>query len=269
RLTENGGIAPQIAGKGIPLKKPVIYQDQEGIRKEITGGYRLSPGRAPEAQFELGASDPNLPPIIDPPLTFRTYFGGSGNENLIDFKVNAAGQVYLLGNTDSSSALPPHQTVSSLDPQGGSRECFLTKLANDGSTALYSVLFQGVDCLTMDLGPGGKVHLSIAGSGGHLRTLSESDMSLGLLQGAYDFPFAEVQNLGSDSNGNVYLIVFYTPETAPDFIYELQKVDSSGQVLGRLQLVAPPRYPGNQFLDQINGLDVDDSGNAYIIGSGV
>src|SRR5262249_15358186 len=45
-LNESGEIAFQLAGEEIRLKKPAIYQEHDGIREEIAGGYRLSRSEA-------------------------------------------------------------------------------------------------------------------------------------------------------------------------------------------------------------------------------
>src|SRR5262249_42081409 len=107
-LNESGEIAFHLAGEQIRLKKPAISHERDGIREEIAGGYRLSRS---EARFELGAYDKSLPLIIDPTIFFATYLGSSGNESLRQLRVNNFGEIYLLASSNSSSNLPPHQTV--------------------------------------------------------------------------------------------------------------------------------------------------------------
>jgi len=269
-LTETGEVSLHLEGEEVRLKKPVIYQEHDGRRVELSGGYRLLPGGAQEVGFELAHYDESLPLIIDPTISFATYLGTSDDEFVTQLRVNAIGEAYVIANTDSPAKLPAHTTYPIETPQAGFRECFLTKLSNDGSTALYTVVFEGVQCEAMDLGPG-KVHLAMGKSGNYLRTLTEDlqgmPSSLDLLQGAYDFSLGPVQWLRADANGNVYLIAFYTPTAPPDFVFELQKVDGNGQLVGKIQLI--PQV--SQLLgigNQITGLDVDDSGNAYVVGTG-
>ena len=65
----------------------------------------------------------------------------------------------------------------------------------------------------------------------------------------------------------------YTPlgMTPPDFVYELRKIDTHGQLVGTIRLIQPPIYasPGGNFVhDQITGLELDNRGSAYAIGYG-
>jgi hypothetical protein len=58
--------------------------------------------------------------------------------------------------------------------------------------------------------------------------------------------------------------------TSPDFVVELRKVGPAGQLLGAIELIRPPVdvQPGTSFIwDQVTGLDVDESGHAYVIGT--
>ena len=111
--------------------------------------------------------------------------------------MNALGEVYLFADSRDPSTLPLHhatQTVPLAPPQPGFGQCFLTKLSPDGSTAFYTVIFEGAQCQAMALGPEGqsdtrKVHLQVGTSFHYQRTLTESPtngLTLEPLQGAYD-----------------------------------------------------------------------------------
>ncbi len=263
-LDPSGNLLLRVGSEEVRLQKPVIYQLRDGIRTEVAGGYQLS-RRASEVRFRLGGYDHSLPLIIDPAISFATYFGGAGDETISRVKVNAAGEIYLLGTTSQPDGLPTHQTVP-IPVQGFSAECFLTKLAPDSSAVLYTVVFDGGFCGAMDLGSNGLVHLALSYS---LRTLTESTMTLGLLQGAYDLGPADgsVSQLRADSNGNVYFITAYTPEnnTSPSFIFELRKIDQTGNLIFRAQLIQ--ELDLTNFGDQVSALDVDDQNRAYVVGT--
>lgn len=271
-LEPSGNLSLRLGGEEVRLKKPVIYQERDGIRREIAGGYRFVHGagaHSKEVRIQLGRYDHNLPLIIDPGITFATYFGGAGDEFVNRLKVNPAGEVYLFADTTQSSALPPHQDYSLQPPAPA--DCFLTKFSPDGSTALYTVVFDGADCQSMDLDTG-KVHVAVGiPYPTQLRTLDESTMSLNLLQGSYDLdantPEASgrVDWMRTDSAGNVYLIVSYVPVGGTGINFELQKIDAQGNLLGTLQLLASPNMNESGH-DQVPAFDVDDAGNAYIAG---
>lgn len=270
-LESSGDLTLRAGGREVRLRKPVIYQERDGVRTEISGGYRLT-RRHSAVQFALGPYDRNLPLTIDPTVLFATYFGGVGDEFTFQngwVRANSAGETYLFGNSKQSSTLPLHHTFTIL-AQPVVQECFLTKLTADGSAALYTVVFAGAQCFAMDVGNDGKVHLFVGGFGASLMgTLNESTMTLGPLQGSYavdpaTHPFFSVLWLRADSAGNVYLIVVSAPGSR--FDYELQKVDPHGQLLGRIQLLAAPIVNGSAS-DAVQALDVDDVGHAYVVGN--
>jgi len=164
----------------------------------------------------------------------------------------------LFGRTTDSTSLPTHQRLS-LSP-AGSTDCFLTKLSNDGSTALYTVVFTNASlsgCVAMDASSNdGKVHLVFGTWTTILRTLSEATMPLTPLQGSYDIADMIVQWLRSDANGYVYL-AGWNIDAVGNTSYSLEKVDSTGQLVGQFTL------PGQAY-----GLDADNAGHAYVFGSG-
>ena len=55
--------------------KPVIYQTVGGARKEISGGYKILDAHT--VAFSIGKYDRALPLVIDPILSYSTYFGGT------------------------------------------------------------------------------------------------------------------------------------------------------------------------------------------------
>ena len=269
-LEPSGDLSVRAAGQEVRLKKPVIYQERDGVRIPISGGYRLT-RRQSELQFEVGRYDRNLPLIIDPTILFATYFGGAGNEFIFRngwVRANVAGETYLFGDSTQSSSLPPHQTFT-IVAQPATQECFLTKLAADGNAALYTVVFAGAQCQAMDIGSG-KVHLSVGGAGPTVvATLNESTMTLGPLQGSYavdpaTHPTFSVLWMRADSHGNVYLIVVSGPGSS--IVYELQKVDAHGQLLGKMQVLLTNLVNG-AAPDAVQDFDVDDAGHAYVVGT--
>ena len=248
-------------GEDVRLKKPVIYQERGGVREPVAGGYRILDAAKQQVGFQLGAYDRSRPLIIDPTIVFATYRGGVDHETPRRIEVNAIGEVYLFADSRDPSTLPRHhaaQTVPLAPPQPGFGQCFLTKLSPDGSTALYTVIFEGAQCQAMALGPEDrsdtrKIHLQVGTSYHYQRTLTESaanGLTLEPLQGAYDVCLTDqgscgpVQWMRADANGDVYFIMSYTPlgMTPPDFVYELRKIDTQGQLVGAIRLIQPPIY---------------------------
>src|SRR3954447_4311469 len=100
----------------------------------------------------------------------------------------------------------------------------------------------------MDITNDGKVHLSMGKSGNYLRTLYESDMSLHLLQGNYDFSSGGAEYMRADSSGNIYLVTFYEPSNT--LVHALQKISPDGQFLGEVTVLTPP-VVNNFIADQV------------------
>ena len=79
---------------------PVIYQTVDGARKEISGGYKILDANT--VAFAIGNYDHNLPLVIDPILSYSTYFGGTSGETAWAVAVNQTdGSIYIAGQTFS------------------------------------------------------------------------------------------------------------------------------------------------------------------------
>ena len=77
-LTPEGDLALEIGGQRILQKKPLVYQqarDGSG-RREIAGRYAML-GRK-TVGVRVDRYDPTLPLVIDPVVSYCTYFGGPG-----------------------------------------------------------------------------------------------------------------------------------------------------------------------------------------------
>src|SRR5437773_2116376 len=94
------GLLLQIAGETIYARKPAIYQEVDGRRQEIAGGYVLRGVR--EVGFQVAAHDPNRPVVIDPVLYYSTYLGGTNDDEVRSLAVDANGNAYVTGETSST-----------------------------------------------------------------------------------------------------------------------------------------------------------------------
>jgi hypothetical protein len=86
---------------GVRLQRPVLYQDENGGRKAILGGFvRVAPG---EFGFKSVAYDHSRPLIVDPQiqLIYATYIGGIHNDEEFDMAVDASGSAYIVGASAS------------------------------------------------------------------------------------------------------------------------------------------------------------------------
>ncbi|HEY7909865.1 MAG TPA: SBBP repeat-containing protein [Thermomicrobiales bacterium] len=114
---------------------PTIYQDVDGERRIVAGGYAMRDDGT--VGFRVGEYDPSLPLVIDPTLVYSTFLGGSGNDEGTGIAVDTGGSVYVTGYTKSTNF--PVTNGSTLN---GSQDAFVTKLDTTG-TRVYSTYLGG------------------------------------------------------------------------------------------------------------------------------
>jgi hypothetical protein len=82
-------------------KRPIAYQtDSSGARIAIKARYRRN--RDGSYGFALGSFDRSRELIIDPVLTFSTYFSGSGTDMAYAIAHDQNGHIYVAGSTTST-----------------------------------------------------------------------------------------------------------------------------------------------------------------------
>ena len=77
-IDAQGDLLLKLGADQIRQKRPLIYQEEHGRRREIEGGYAVRENAT--VLFQIGAYNPDLPLIIDPVLTYSSYLGGLANE---------------------------------------------------------------------------------------------------------------------------------------------------------------------------------------------
>ena len=134
--TENNVVVHTAVGQ-ITLRKPLVYQEIDGVRKEVSADYVLNQKSIetlgikqpatnsrellaeignPKSKiqnpklfvvgFQLAAFDAAKPLVIDPVLSYSTYIGGTGNEvgylsGQLGIAVDTLGNAYIAGGTSS------------------------------------------------------------------------------------------------------------------------------------------------------------------------
>ncbi len=99
----SGDLVLALGGKESPsdirFRKPVLYQQVEGIRQPVKGTFIVAADHD-EVRFQVGPYDHGRELVIDPELVFSSYLGGSSQQSVIyGIAVNAAGQIYVTGAT--------------------------------------------------------------------------------------------------------------------------------------------------------------------------
>ncbi len=136
-LDAQGDLVLHVAGGQTCLRKPVAYQQVNGLRQQIAGRYLLQGKR--QVRFQVAAYDASQPLVIDPVLIYSTYLGGSGNEAGMAIAVDAAGNAYVTGYTSSAN----FPTASPLQATYAGGDAFVAKLNAAGNALVYSTYLGG------------------------------------------------------------------------------------------------------------------------------
>jgi len=164
-LDASGNLILASNGGEIQLKAPRVYQQSGGEQQAVAAKFAVR--QDGKIAFELGAYDRRRVLVIDPVLTYSTYFGGSGAEacpgnvrilvgaissppsGCPAIGIDASSNIYLAGSTTSTDFPLTPQTGTTPPPaafQGtiaGTANVFVTKLNAAGSAVLFSTYLGG------------------------------------------------------------------------------------------------------------------------------
>ncbi|HEX4950118.1 MAG TPA: SBBP repeat-containing protein [Blastocatellia bacterium] len=145
RLNAAGDLLIRMSGGELRQHKPVAYQVQNGVRREVASHFVLR-GRS-QVGFVVAEHDANLPLVIDPSISYATYLGGSDVDEGHAIAANWTG-IYIAGHTGSSD-FPTTSGVAqrnlccarSVDLQ----DAFVVKLSPDGTQLIYATYLGGTE----------------------------------------------------------------------------------------------------------------------------
>jgi hypothetical protein len=141
-LTAEGDVTLHLGGGSLVQHRPVIYQQVDGVRRDVTGHYlQLSKDRY---GIKLGDYDRSRELIIDPKLSYSTYLGGDGFDEGVGIAVDSSGNAYVTGWAGSTN-FPTTPGSNQAGFGGGSfiGDVFVTKLNATGTSQIYSTYLGG------------------------------------------------------------------------------------------------------------------------------
>lgn len=145
KIANNGDLILNVGGEEIRQKKPFVYQEINGERREIAANYSIrNPGSEIQNRnvgFEIGEYNRSKPLTIDPVLIYSTYLGGTGADLGNDIAVDGEGNAYVTGLTWSSN-FPVKNALKSV-PDTHRGDVFVTKINASGSEIVYSTYIGG------------------------------------------------------------------------------------------------------------------------------
>lgn len=156
RIASGGDLVIALEGREVRFHAPHIYQASATGNQDISGGFVLRAGN--QVGFEVGNYNRNRTLVIDPVLSFSTYFGGSGQESCSAITgaalgfvphcpaiaIDSAHRVYLTGATQSptvNSGFPtPTSPVTTIPPASGNSKVFVARISSNGSALILDFL---------------------------------------------------------------------------------------------------------------------------------
>ena len=127
-------------GGEIRLRRPVVYQWIGDTRVEIAADFAVVGDD--RLAFDIGLYDETRPLVIDPVVEYATFLGGSENDTINSATLDADGNSYVTGATDSFS-YPAANGFDTL--YDAFLDVIVTKMNADGSKLLFSTYMGGDD----------------------------------------------------------------------------------------------------------------------------
>lgn len=289
KVDARGDLVLTIGDEEVRLLKPFIYQEVDGARKEISGGYALKD--AQQVSFQVGDFDVSRPLIIDPVLVYSTYLGGSDMDLPYSIAVDASGNAYVTGATRSTDfpTAAPFQAVNA----GGGGDTFVTKLNAAGNALVYSTYLGGSSAeygIGIAVDGSGNAYVTGATLSGDFPTVNpfqaahspgSFDAFVTKLSAAGALVYStylggsnynESSGIAVDASGNAYV----TGKTGSTDFPTANPFQAShaGGILDTFVTKLNPAgnalvystYLGGSGWDEGRGIAVDASGNAYVTG---
>ena len=144
RINRAGELVIKTKSGEIRQPEPVAYQEVGEVRKRVASRYEMRGNRV--IGFHVSRYDRRKPLVIDPVLVYSTLIGGTVDDSGAGVAVDASGNVYVTGKTDSitfpttSNAFEVAKRTNGSDP-----DVFVTKLNAAGTGVVYSTFIGGSD----------------------------------------------------------------------------------------------------------------------------
>jgi Bacterial Ig-like domain (group 3)/Beta-propeller repeat len=305
RIDGKGDLVVTTNGGQIAFRKPVIYQpDQGGRRDYVAGSFRIF--KKNTVRFVTAGYDRAKPLIIDPILNYSTYIGPLAYANSI--AVDQNGEAYVTGVADlefpttPGSYQPvgvPSTSASGYWPSGG--KPFVAKFNSTGTELLYSTFLSGsgIDAANgIALDANGDAYIvgttsstNFPITAGALQTKNGASQATGfvtelnstgssLLYSTYlgGSTSSSVAAVSVDGSGDAYLTGTTQdtnfPTTAGAYTTVLPTKTTSGSTSAFVAKINPTgaalvysTYLGGNQTDTSTAITIDSAGEAYVVGS--
>lgn len=230
-------------------------------------------------------------------LLYSTFLGGEGNDRGYAITVDAPGNAYVTGETDSATTFPTWPAGAPLlNYGGGTSDAFVTKISFDGTALVFSTFLGGGNA---DLGSGialdGSSNLFITGETASANfPVAPAGNPLRPYGGSIDAFVTKIMENGSaivfstflggtyidrghavavDQFGDVYVAGATDSANFPTWPSGRPLFSKSGEtdafvtkIKGNGSALVFSTFLGGTYIDRAYGLAVDRQGSAYITG---
>jgi hypothetical protein len=300
-LTDAGQLEVHMPGKSISDEHPSAYQEEAGRQVEVAAAYVLTGDPVADSYvygFRVGSYDQNKLLVLDPAvLLYAGYIGGSGDDEGHGIAVDSTGDAYITGST--TSTVPTFPVLVGPDlTDNGEIDAFVAKVKADGSGLVYAGYIGGSD---NDSGQG--IAVDSTGNAYVVGTTSSTAATFPVLvgpdlteNGGQDAFVAKVKANGAklvyagyiggngtdvgrgialDSSGKNAYVTGSTTSTAATFpvLVGPDLTENSGTDAFVAKVSADGTglvyagYIGGDRSDEGDGIGVDSTGNAYVVGT--
>ena len=204
-------------------------------------------------------------PPTKPILSYSTYLGGSGLESNGKIAVDAAGNTYVAGCTDSID-FPTKKAIQPVLPVGGS-DVFVTKINASGTALVYSTYLGGRagQCVAgIAVDKAGNAY--VLGNNSWITKINPNGSRI-----VYSiYSAGSVADIAADDAGNAYV--------SGSGWFDEPPIKGTAQCLGYCMFVTKINADGTAKeysayfsfwanMEWVSGIAVDQAGNAYVAGS--
>jgi hypothetical protein len=296
-IDTNGNLIAKYANADLKMSAPKAWQEING--KQVPINVAFVPLTSGRYTFSLGSYNSAYPLTIDPTLEWSTYFGSdSFGDAVCGMGVDSQDNVIVAGYVYSAS-VPTTPDALRTERSDGNADAFVSKFSSDG-TLLFSTYFGGTwdqQAYAMDVDDGNNIYITgytystdfPATPGAFSETLSgpkdafvaklnpngDKIIYATYLGGSYS-DYANAISVGPDGcayiTGQTSTSDFPTTEGVLDTGQEgylegggfLTKLNATGTALAYSTYLG---INGTAAKTYGNGVDVDQSGCAYVTGS--
>ncbi len=139
RITPDGELLVRRDGIELQEHTPFAYQaEKDGTQTPVDCRFHLSDSHT--VTFDLAPYDRTRPLIIDPTISYSTYFGGSGATSITSIALDSATNLYMTGWTESTD-FPINGALQAANR--GGVDAFVAKLSASGTALVYATYIGG------------------------------------------------------------------------------------------------------------------------------